>query len=130
MHIKPGDALTRRKFGFWGYFYQHWALYLQDEEPQVIEKQDIGVRQISFRRFHKYMPYTVIPYTGPEPRKAIANRALEKVDDKRFYAPTDNCESFVKYCQTGKFKWSKQVVESLVLIGLTVLFFIVVIISY
>jgi len=126
MHIKPGDALTRKKFGFWGRFYTHWALYIRTDEPEVIEKQDIGVRQISFERFHKQMPYTVIPYTGEDDRETVIKRAMEKADDKRFYAPTDNCESFVAYCQTGKFKWSKQVLESLLLIALILLFIIII----
>ena len=104
-HIKPGDALVRSKFGFWGFFFDHWALYVSDEPPEVIERQDIGIRQITFERFHKDLPYKVIPYKGSdEEREEIVNRALELKDDKTFEPLTKNCETFVRYSQTGKRK--------------------------
>jgi hypothetical protein len=117
-YIKPGDAIIRKKFGFWGNFYIHWGLYIRDTEPEIIEKQDIGVRQIAFGRFHKDMPYTVIPYTGDDPRELVIERALARADDKNFAALNDNCESFVKYCQTGKTPISRQITASLTLIAI------------
>ena len=104
-HIKPGDALVRSKFGFWGFFFNHWALYISDEPPEVIERQDIGVRQITFERFHKNLPYKVIPFLGSDDeREETVNRALALKDDTNFEPLTKNCETFVRYSQTGKSK--------------------------
>jgi hypothetical protein len=125
-HIKPGDIVTRRKLGFWGHFWIHWAVYVSDEPPEIIERTDIGIRQISFERFQKGHPFTVITYKGDEPRQTVVDRALAFKDDKDFKALTNNCEQFAVYCQTGK-KKSWQIRKSLALIFLTAVFFLIVI---
>jgi hypothetical protein len=105
MEIKPGDALVRRKLDRgWGLIYNHWGLCIDCDPIKIIERQEhVGVRIVSFKKFHHNHPYKVVP-CDDEKRNEVVKRALKMLGDKTFSGLFDNCEHFVRYCQTGKRK--------------------------
>lgn len=86
--------------------YDHHAIYIGDNK--VIHYNNWIVRIDSLSDFLKNSPFQIMQHINPKySNEEVKNRALSKLNEKKYNILLNNCEHFANWCIDGK-KESRQ----------------------